>query len=355
MRRCFMEKRIGFMFTGIICSMIVAAVLVGWSTLLPVPAAAGPIKLNYANFPPAPTFPSVQMERWADEVEKRTGGKVEVQTYPGGTLLGAKNMLDGVIAGQADIGCLVLAYQPGRFPLLSAVDLPVGFPSSLVASRTMWDLFKKYNPKELAEVKVLTLFTSPPSNIMAKDPIRTLEDLKGYELRSTGGGAPALKLLGATPVAMPMSEAPEALQKGVVKGIFSSLEILKDFKFAEFVRYETITNFQTWGFAVVMNKDRWESLPEDVQKVMDDLGVEQSEWTGKYVDNHVNEALEWSKKEYNIEVIRLSEEELAKWRKLLEPVTEKWLKDAGGAGIPGDQVLKDLMELRGKYSKMYGG
>lgn len=349
-----MERKASLKLTGIICSVIVAVALLGWSVLLPVPAAAGPIKLNYANFPPAPTFPCVQMERWADEVEKRTGGKVEVQTFPGGTLLGAKNMLDGVIAGQADIGCLVLAYQPGRFPLLSVVDLPVGFPSSVVASRIMWDLYEKYNPKELADVKVVTLFTSPPSNIMARDPIRKLEDLKGYELRSTGGGAPALKLLGATPVAMPMSEAPEALQKGVVKGIFSSLEILKDFKFAEFCRYETITNFQTWGFAIVMNKERWNSLPEDIQKVIDDLGVDQAEWTGKYVDEHVNEALAWSKKEYNIEVIRLSEKELAEWRKLLEPLNDKWLKDAEAAGIPGDKILKKMMKLKKKYTKMYG-
>ena len=74
------------------------------ATLMPVPAQAGPIKLSYANFPPAPTFPSVQMERWKKEVEKRTQGKVAINTYPGSTLLGAKNMMDGVIAGQADIG-----------------------------------------------------------------------------------------------------------------------------------------------------------------------------------------------------------------------------------------------------------
>ena len=70
-------------------------------------AFAGTIKLSYANFPPAPTFPCVQMERWKKEVEKRTNGKVAVSTYPGGTLLGAKNMMDGVIAGQADIGNVI--------------------------------------------------------------------------------------------------------------------------------------------------------------------------------------------------------------------------------------------------------
>jgi len=68
------------------------------SSLLTLPVQAQ-IKLTYANFPPAPTFPCVQMERWKTEVEKRTQGKVKVDTYPGGTLLGAKNMFDGVAAG----------------------------------------------------------------------------------------------------------------------------------------------------------------------------------------------------------------------------------------------------------------
>ncbi|MCA1786648.1 MAG: C4-dicarboxylate ABC transporter substrate-binding protein, partial [Desulfobacteraceae bacterium] len=79
-------------------------VIVTCLSLFATVAVAGKITLNYANFPPAPTFPCVQMERWKVEVEKRTNGQVEVKTFPGGTLLGAKEMMDGVIAGQADIG-----------------------------------------------------------------------------------------------------------------------------------------------------------------------------------------------------------------------------------------------------------
>ena len=102
------------------------------------------ITLRYANFPPASTFPCVQMERWKNEVEKRTAGKVKVKTFPGSTLLGAKNMMDGVIDGIADIGVVVFAYQPGRFPLLEGVDLPVGFSNSKVANAVLFDLYQKY-------------------------------------------------------------------------------------------------------------------------------------------------------------------------------------------------------------------
>ena len=130
------------------------------------------ISLNYANFPPAPTF-------------------------PGGTLLGAKGMMDGIIAGQADIGCLCMAYQPGRFMVTNAVSLPVGIPDSATGSLVLLDLYRKYKPASFDKVKVLTMFTTAPANIMCKAPVRTLEDIKGMDLRASGGAAEILKAWGA--------------------------------------------------------------------------------------------------------------------------------------------------------------
>jgi len=317
---------------------------------MPVPVmAGGPIVLNYANFPPAPTFPCVQMEEWKRKVEERTKGKVLIQTYPGGTLLKAKGMMDGVIAGTADIGCLCMAYQPGRFPITNAISLPLGLPNSRVASLVLWELYKKYTPRSFAKVKVLTMFTTAPSNIMSKIPIRTLEDIKGVPLRASGGAAQILKAWGANRVGMPMPETPEALQKGVVKGLFSSLEVLKDFKFAELCKYVTITNTAVYPFAVVMNMDSWNRLPKDVQKVMEDLGREQCIWTGTYMDNHVAEALEWSQKTQGVEIIKLSKEEKARWDKLLDPIVDQWIKDMTVKGLPAVQIVEDIKSMIKKY------
>ena len=124
---------------------IIAAFLLGIS-LLPAPAQAQ-IKLTYANFPPSTTFPCVQMEEWKKEVEKRTDGKVKVQTFPGGTLLPPKNIFDGVITGTADIGNFAMSYQPGRFPVSEAVDLPIGFTSAKAASLALYELIEKYQGK----------------------------------------------------------------------------------------------------------------------------------------------------------------------------------------------------------------
>jgi TRAP-type C4-dicarboxylate transport system substrate-binding protein len=315
------------------------------------------IKLSYANFPPAPTFPCVQMERWKQEVEKRTQGKVKVDTYPGGTLLHAKNMFDGVAAGTADIGCTCTSYFPGMFPVVEAVDLPLGWPSATVASAALFDLVQKYKPKELERFKIITMFTCPPANIMSMKPILSLEDLKGYELRASGTGAKILELLGAAPVAMPQSDVPEALQKGVIKGNVSSLEVMKDFKYAEYCRHVTANvNLFVVSFAVVMNKSKWESLPADVKKIIDDLAKEQAIWTGKYVDNHVKEAMKWSIETYKnppVQVYKLSPKEISRWYALLKPMRDKYIKDVSGKGLPAQEILNEVMNLKEKYSKEF--
>lgn len=314
-------------------------------------AGAETITLTYANFPPAVTFPSVQMERWAKEVEKRTNGKVKVKTFPGGTLLGAKNMLEGVTAGTADIGNFAMSYQPGRFPVAESVDLYHGFTNSRVASQVLLDLVQKYQPKEFEKVKIITLFTTPPTNLMTKNPIKSFKDLKGVELRVAGTSSEVLKRLGGTPVAMPQSETPEAIQKGVVKGMISSLEILQDFKFAAYTPNVTTVNLPVVSFAVVMNKAKWNALPADVKKVIDDLVREQAIWTGEYVDRHVQEALAWSAKEYKLQQFTLPAAEQQQIASLLAPMTDEYIKKVSAQGLNGKQIVADVQAFKARYEK----
>ena len=330
----------GFLLVVLLCALMV-----------PAAVTAGAKKLSYANFPPAPTFPCVQMERWKGEVEKRTNGQVAIDTFPGGTLLGAKGMMDGVIAGQADIGCLSMAYQPGRFVVTNATGLPIGIPNAKVGSLVLLDLFQKYQPEEFAKVKVLAMFTTAPSNIMSQKAVRNLGDIQGLSLRGSGGAAQVLAAWGANPVGMPMPATPEALQKGVVKGLLSSLETLKDFKFAEMCPYVTVTNTAIYPFAVVMNLNSWNALPKDVQKVMNELIREQSAWTGDYMDGHVKESVQWSKKTHQVEFIELAAKEKSAWDQRLEPITAKWITDAKAKGLPAEAIISDIQASIKKYSQ----
>jgi len=333
--------------------MIIAGILIAAFTItifIPVSATAGAIKLTYANFPPAPTFPCVQMERWKKEVEKRTNGAVAIQTFPGGTLLGAKAMMDGVIAGQADIGNLCMAYQGDRFVVTNSVSLPVGFTSARSGSLALDDLYNKYKPKAFSKVKVLAMFTTSPSHLMTKMPVKTLKDLKGVALRASGGAAAILKAWGANQVGMPQSAVPEAMQKGTIQGQFTSFDVLKDFKYAEMCKYAVVLNGPVYAFSVVMNMDKWNSLPKKVQKVMDSMVREQAEWTGNYLDNHVKESVSWSRKDQNVKFINLAPAEKAKWDKLIKPVTGNWVKAKKEKGIPAKAIAVDVAALAKKYN-----
>ncbi|MDA8126800.1 MAG: TRAP transporter substrate-binding protein [Deltaproteobacteria bacterium] len=321
------------------------------AAVAPMAGQAAPITLSYANFPPASTFPCVQMERWAKEIEKRTNGQVKINTFPGGTLLPAKNIFDGVIAGTADIGNFAMSYQPGRFPVSEAADLPLGLPSARVASLVLYDLIDKYKPKEFEKVKILTLFTCPPADFMTSKPVRTLKDLKGMELRSSGTGAEVVKALGGIPIAMPQSETPEALQKGIVKGNVSSLEVLKDMNYAAYCPFATDANLFVVSFAVVMNREKWNALPADVKKAMDDLRIEQAEWTGKYVDDHVAESLAWSKEKYKHQVIQLPAADKAEIKRLVKPMIDDYVKKVSAQGLPGAEIVAEIEKLKQKYSK----
>jgi len=337
---------------GIVILLVIVAVVAAYFIWTKVVAPPEPleIKLTYANFPPAPTFPCVQMERWKKEVEKRTNGAVKIQTFPGGTLLGAKAMMDGVLAGQADIGNLCMAYQPGRFLITNAIALPVGFTSAKSGSLALLDLYNKYKPEAFSKVKVLAMFTTSPSHLMTKMPVKTLKDLKGVALRASGGAAAILKAWGANQIGMPQSAVPEAMQKGTIQGQFTSFDVLKDFKYAEMCKYAVVLNGPVYAFSVVMNIDKWNSLPKKVQKVLDSMVREQSEWTGNYLDKHVKESVSWSRKEHNVKFINLAPSEKGKWDKLIEPVAGNWVKAKKEKGIPAKAIAADVAALAKKYN-----
>jgi TRAP-type C4-dicarboxylate transport system substrate-binding protein len=305
----------------------------------PAERAAGTITLNYANFPPASTFPCVQMEHWKTEIETRTHGKVKVNTYPGGTLLGAKDIFDGVIAGTADIGNFAMSYQPGRFPVSEAMDLPHFFADAKTSCRILAELIETFKPVEFDKVKVLTVFTCPPALVMSTKEIKSLADLKNLPLRSSGTGAEVMKRLGAAPVAMPQSDVPDALQKGVVKGNVSSGEVLKDMNYASYCPFVFKTDLCVTSFAVVMNKARYDALPVDVKNVFDALYHEQAEWTGAYVDQHVQEALVWSKQVHGLTTHLPSVEDSAALRATTQPLIEEYVARVTAKGVDGKAIV----------------
>ncbi|HVL56075.1 MAG TPA: TRAP transporter substrate-binding protein [Burkholderiaceae bacterium] len=320
--------------------------------LAPAPARSADITLTYAFFAPAGTFPGRQMTHWAEQLNKRTNGKVQVRTFPGGTLLSARDMYDGVSKGVADIGLGSPSYDPGRFPLTSGISLPLGFPDATVASRVLWAVTKEFQPKEFENFKVIAMFTGEPGYIQSRRAVRSAADLSGMKLRAAGTGVPVLAALGAAPVGMPMPEVPQAVQTGVIEGTMTSREVLQDFRLAEMLKFVTDYPTVVVSFAAVMDRKRWDKLPDDVKKVIDELAEEMPTWTGRYHDQkNVGAAMEWSKKQHNLQVVSLPADERRAWDAKLEPMVKQWIDEMKGKGLPAERYIQRVKELSAQFAK----
>ena len=293
---------------------------------------------------------------WAKEIEKRTDGRIKIDVFPGGTLTKANETYDGVTKGISDIGMSCFAYTRGRFPLMEAVDLPLGYPSGKVATHTANAFYQKMKPEALEDVKVLYLHAHGPGLLHTKKPVRQMEDIKGMKIRSTGLSAKVVEALGGSAVAMPQGETYEALQKGVVDGTFTPIETLKGWRQAEVVRYTTdcFNIGYTTTMFVVMNLDKWNALPDDIKQIFEAVS---SEW----IDVH---AKEWDRndvegREYTVslknEIIPLPEDQAPRWADAVQPIIDNYIKTADQKNLPGDKAVKTLRELIKVNSEKFSG
>lgn len=310
------------------------------------------VELTYSIFFPPTHSQCKAAISWAEEVEKRSGGRIKITTFPGGTLTKANQCYDGVVNGISDIGMSCFAYTRGRFPVMAAVDLPHGYPDGRVATRVANEFAKTMAPEELNDVKVLYIHAHGPGLLSTKKPVRVLEDIKGMKIRSTGLSAKVVEALGGVPVAMPQGDTYEALQKGVVEGTFTPIETLKGWRQAEVIDYTTQCTGvgYTTAMFVVMNSGKWASLPKDLQKVLEETSAEWVGVHGETWDRSDEEGRAYTLSEGN-EIIPLSDEENKRWAQAVQPIIDGYIRDTEEKGLPGAQAVARVKELIGAYSK----
>ena len=310
------------------------------------PVQAKTTKLSYSIFFPASHDQCKAGDAWAKEIEKRSNGQLKINVFPGGTLTKAKDCYDGVVTGISDIGMSCFAYTRGRFPVMEAVDLPLGYKNGMMATQVANEFYKKIQPKELKDVKVLYLHGHGPGLLHTKKPVKTLADLNRMKIRSTGLSAKVVEALGGVPVAMPQPATYESLSKGVVEGTFGPMEVLKGWKQGEVVKSTTDCNkvgYTTTMF-VVMNKRKWNALSDEMKKVFDDVSNEWITAHGKAWDTGDKNGREYSLSLKN-QVIDLSDEESAKWEKAIQPVIGAYIEKANKKGLDGQKYVDTLKAL----------
>ncbi len=304
-------------------------------------ALAGTIKLTYSNFFPPTHIQSKLADQWCRMVEERTGGKVQIDYFPGSTLTKAKQNYDGVVEGISDIGMSCLAYSRGRFPAMAAVDLPLGYATGAQATAVANAVYEKFQPREMRDVQPMYFHAHGPGLLFTTPkPVATLADIEGLKIRSTGNSAKLVKALGGTPVAQSMPTCYQSLQKGIVDGSMNPIESNKGWKLAEVVKFgtESYPVAYTTTFFVVMNKDKWDMIDPDSQKAIVELNKEWSIMHGKAWDE-----ADAIGKQFFLDkggkFIPLAEGESTRWIEAAQPVMQEYVTTVSKKKIDGNAII----------------
>jgi TRAP-type C4-dicarboxylate transport system substrate-binding protein len=338
-------------------SLFLFLCVVGVSFVIqPSYAQKEPIELTFTTSEPALPADLISVytisSQWGKEIEKRTNGRVKVTVFTGGTLASGGQCYDSVAKGLCDVGYCVLAWTRGRFPLTEVIDLPLGYRSALEATKLINIYYKKFNPKEFDDVKVMYLHAPGPSILGTKKSIRNLEEFKGTKISCTGLMAKIVSALGGVPVAMTMPERYDAIKRGVAEGCMNPIESFKTWKLAEVVNYvtETFGSSSTSGMGFVMNKGKWASLPTDIQKIIQEINEEWIVKTGELWEQADKDGYDLAVAR-GIEVITLPEKENERWQKMVQPILDDYVKVTNAKGLPGTEALKFCREELKKLQK----
>jgi TRAP-type C4-dicarboxylate transport system substrate-binding protein len=314
------------------------------------------LELNFTNWTSPTSPPGRATAKWIEMVETRTNDQVKVKALYSATLLTGKNTIEGILRGVADVGMNVSSFRPERFPMLALLNYPHPYKHTMVPIRIAWDMYNKFDPPEFKGVKVISFSNNGLGEngcgFYGKFPVTGMADLKGKEIRATGTGVPALEKLGASPVFLPVSEIYEALQKNIIKGIYATFEIIQPFKFNEVIDY--IAPFPAPGALMftIVNEERFNSWPDHVKKVIEDMKMEHSEWAGNFAHEAAQSGLFFAL-ESGVEKTTIPLEERERMMRILEPMRDEWLKETLAKGLPAQAWLDEFDRLLEKYNAQY--
>jgi TRAP-type transport system periplasmic protein len=296
---------------------------------------------------------------WCDNVAKASAGRIKCQVFPAMSMGGTPpQLVDQVKDGVADLVVTLPGYTAGRFPALEVFELPFMTNSAEAGARAAWDYLQKYALKEFPGTKILAIWVHDEGYIHSRDkPIKTLADFKGLKMRApTRQTNKLLASLGASPVGMPLPAIVDAVSKGTIDGFLLPWEVMPSLKLHEMVKYHSETDpsrpaLYSAVFVFAMNQAKYDSLPADLKKVIDDhSGAALSQSIGKTWDNSQAAGRKLAQDRGN-QFHTIPASELQSWVQVASPLYRDFVADMDKKGLPGQQMLQDARELLQKYKK----
>ncbi len=321
------------------------AALAGVALAIGLVAAAGSslaqeVTLRVHHFlPPPSTTHSMVLLPWAEKIEAQSEGRIKIEVYPAMQLGGKPpQLLDQVRDGFVDVVWALPGYTPGRYPRVSVFELPFMVSTAEATSQALQAYYEQHAREEWSNVHVLWFHTHARGVIHTIDkPVKKVRDIKGLKLRAPNREiGRALSQLGAAPIFMPVPALPEALSKGVVDGAVIPWEIVPALKLQQLTRNHAETpgprGMYTAIFVLAMNKDKYDGLPDDLKKIIDDnSGMAMAKSTGAIWDTREEPGRAMAK-ELGNSVVDLSEAEVDKIREQTKPVTDAWISNMNDEG-----------------------
>jgi TRAP-type transport system periplasmic protein len=319
--------------------------------------SAQEVTLKVHFFLPASSFANTLfIQPWCDKIAKESNNKMKCQSYPSMQLGGTPPQLfEQVRDGVADVVWTLPGYTAGRFPSVEVFELPFMMQNPEATSKALWDYVEQYGAAEFKDVKALAFHVHGDGVFhMTSKPIKTAADLKGLKLRApTRMTNRFIALLGATPVSMPVPQVGDALSKGVIDGAVVPYEVVPSVKIQELVKFHSETDpaepaFYTSTFIFAMNKAKYESLPADLKKVIDNnSGQALSGQIGKaFLQADAEGKKLTAKNTTNV----IPKAELENWKKLGQPLSDGWVADMNAKGQDGKKMLDGAKALIAKHA-----
>lgn len=284
------------------------------------------------------------MVEWVNRVEARTAGKVKVKVF-WGTMGKVTEFYDMVKDGVVDMAALGTGWAGGRLPMCEIVDLPFESPDVVTGSKVLNTLYQQGLLKELDLFKVMELHSMITGNLFLNDKkVTSLDQITGLKIRPIPGVSTELvESWKAVPVAVRTPDLYMALQKRQIDGFFTGPDNAVGQKLYEVCKYQVKIPTFSGAFAVLMNKKKWNQLPPDVQKNIDDVNEEIHQFRLDFYQKLAGEANGILGEK--LEAYSLSPAEQARWKKAAEGVTEKWIAAMEKKGLPGGKAVEVMRSI----------
>ncbi|MCC8078617.1 MAG: TRAP transporter substrate-binding protein [Oscillospiraceae bacterium] len=231
-------------------------------------------ELSFSTHDPATSAKTIYFQEWADAINEASGGRINITVYSGGSLAASTAALDALRTGVCDIAWIYTSYFSGQFPLSEVICNPIGVTSVPQAVDVMYDLYDEYPElqDELSEFELLMIHSNPTNKISTVNkPVTSVSDLSGMTFRASAGTASDLLIAwGATPIQMAVGDIYSAVQKATIDGYIFDWTGIQSFGLQEVTNYYTTMPVYLGPYFVMMNKDSFNELPEDLQQLIRD-------------------------------------------------------------------------------------